>query len=283
MSEKSQEYLNSVDVEFVKKFNSDQTEVVFDPEDFNDAIDFELDEMECLKRYYSVYRTILLYKVCKPIKEEGFTEADIGKNIQGSLVDWCVAHALEGDKNIEEIQMNAQYTVLQAALILTITIPLYINPPGMADETTNNAFSAFVGFSAFFHIAVIIGCTIFAMILNRPYSPADTLCARIEYFNLFAMVNVANYIAVSTAIIATLIAGFDRSWIDGFVQIYSPFLILTILYIFISGYGSGTQAQDRRVYRFYKKYCEKNGQLKEKYLRAVVIHNKKAFLTSKDD
>jgi hypothetical protein len=58
------------------------------------------------------------------------------------------------------MNMNLSYTVLQAALILTITIPLYINVPEFSSASSTRAFSAVVGFSAFSHVLVLLGCTI---------------------------------------------------------------------------------------------------------------------------
>ena len=73
--------------------------------------------------------------------------------------------------NISCIQMNLQYTVLQAALILTITANLYINPPVSFDSTAqNDAFSSLSGFAAFTHLLCIINSTIISGVLNMAYS-----------------------------------------------------------------------------------------------------------------
>jgi hypothetical protein len=76
------------------------------------AIDLELDELEVLKRYHSAFTNFAASGIARPLTRQ-LTEADIGKNIQGTIIDWCSAHAYEGSKAIEDIQVNIQYTVLQ--------------------------------------------------------------------------------------------------------------------------------------------------------------------------
>lgn len=159
--------------------------------------------------------------------------------------------------------------MVQAALILTITIPLFINVPDFDDDNYVRAFSAVVGFSAFSHILVLIGCTIQNMILNRPYSSADTLLARVETFSLFAFIVAINYVGLVCGLVATLIAGFGRSSLDGYIQLYSIGIVIYLLYLFVVTYQKGTVYQDRRIYRFYKKYCDDDGQLKDEYIERI--------------
>ena len=74
--------------------------------------------------------------------------------------------------------MNLQYTVLQAALILTITANLYINPPISFDSAAQtDAFSSISGFAAFTHLFCIINCTIISAVLNMAYSAVDKMLA----------------------------------------------------------------------------------------------------------
>ena len=74
--------------------------------------------------------------------------------------------------------MNVQYTVLQAALILTITANLYINPPINFDsKSQNDAFSSICGLAAFTHLFCIINCTIVSGILNMAYTAVDKMIA----------------------------------------------------------------------------------------------------------
>ena len=74
--------------------------------------------------------------------------------------------------------MNVQYTVLQAALILTITANLYINPPiSFISESRKDAFSAICGFAAFTHLFCIVNCTIVSGVLNMAYTAVDKMIA----------------------------------------------------------------------------------------------------------
>ena len=81
----------------------------------DDVLDLDLSEIECLKRYHTAFRAFvtsgLLYPLSKPL-----TENDIGKNIQTTIIDWSVAHALQGTAVIDELQANMSYTVLQVSL-----------------------------------------------------------------------------------------------------------------------------------------------------------------------
>jgi hypothetical protein len=154
-------------------------------------------------------------------------------------------------------------------LILTITIPLFINIPDLSSDSVSRAFSALVGFSAFSHITVVIGCTIVSSVMNRPYCAIDTLIARIEYNGFMTFITIMNYIAVITAVIATMIAGFDRKDIDGWIQIYSIGLYAYMGYMFVQTYSRGSTYQDTRAYRFYAKYCDADGQLKDQYIEQL--------------
>lgn len=79
-------------------------------------------------------------------------------------------------------------------------------------------------------IIVLIACTIENMILNRPYSNADTLLTRVETFFLFAFINVVNYVGMISGLVATLIAGFGRSSLDGYVN----YIQLPCVYIYFT-------------------------------------------------
>ena len=68
--------------------------------------------------------------------------------------------------------------MLQAALIVTITANIYINPPVTLDSSSlNDALSALSGFAAFTHLLCIINCTIAAGALSMAYSEVDKLIA----------------------------------------------------------------------------------------------------------
>lgn len=83
----------------------------------DEILDLDMSEIECVKRYHSAFRAFVTsgiqYPLTKPLKEE-----DIGKNIQSTIVDWSVAHAMQGSAVIDELQANMSYTVLQVKSIL---------------------------------------------------------------------------------------------------------------------------------------------------------------------
>ena len=143
------------------------------------AADLNYDHVEVLKRYDSILRALVLRKVRVGLQapftllDKAFTEEDIGKSINMSIIDFAVSHALQGKDYISDIQNNMQYTVLQAALILTITVTLYIDPPAFDTVRLGHLFSAVVGFSAICHLGCIIGCTILAALFNSTYSEVD--------------------------------------------------------------------------------------------------------------
>lgn len=230
--------------------------------------DCDMDEDEILKRYESAFRSFINFNTFTELKKP-ITSADVGKTIQDSLVDFCVSHALQGNTYIEEIQMNLQYTVLQSALILTISMPLYIETPDFNATNITRAFSAIIGLAAFCQLAVIIGCTIVSALLNRPYTPADTMVARVQSNSLMIFVNVVNYVANFATMAAMLIAGFDRAKVDGAVQMYVGFLIFFLSFIAWKATQKGADFQDRRVLAFYEKYCDVSGRLKTEYLARV--------------
>ena len=165
--------------------------------------------------------------------------------------------------------MNFQYTVLQAALILTITIPLFVSPPDLSTDNNERAFSFFIGFSASLHLYTIIGITIMSALFNRPYTEADTVLVRIQNHFLLVLVNISNYISVICCVVAVLIAGFDRSYFDGGIQTPIVALILSLFYTFIKSSKQGDHYQDQRVYLLFKKYCLHDGRLKSEYISSL--------------
>jgi hypothetical protein len=236
-----------------------ETDVIFD---------LEKDEDEILRRYETVFRSLVANKICKPL-ERRYDENDVGKNIQFSILDWSTCHALQGEDYIAEIQMNMQYTVLQSALILTISMPLYIDPPSFESNTNAHAFSAVIGIAAFCQLVCIIGCTISSALLNRPFTASDTMMARVGIQPMLVVVTVVNYIANLMTVVAMFVAGFARSDEDGYVQLYAIVMILGLFVLFIMIDGKGSDLQDLRALRFYQKYCDDNGRLKREYLLRI--------------
>jgi hypothetical protein len=238
------------------------------PDGGDDVMDLTCNEIECLKRYHTMFRVLIESGQYQPLTRE-LTEDDVGKNLQSTILDWSVNQALQGKEAIEEMNMNLSYTVLQAALILTITIPLYINVPEFSSDNITRAFSAVVGFSAFSHVLVLIGCTIQTFIFSRPYSDADTYMQRIECNGLIIFIVAMNYIALFSGLVATLLAGFGRAFVDGVVQLYMIGFLGYVIAVFVNAVQRTGHNQDIRILRFYKKYCDIDGQLKDEYIEML--------------
>jgi hypothetical protein len=232
------------------------------------AIDSDLNEIEILKRYDCMYTTFIDRNIYKPLDRK-LTEADINKNIQDSILDYCVSHAFQGESYIAEIQMNMQYTVLQSALILTISMPLFINPPIFEDEGIGHLFSGVIGGAAFSQLSTIIGTTILSGLLNRPYTPVDGMVCRIESRGLYVGTTVINYISMLLTMSSMFIAGFERSLLDGYVQLYGGVMVIAIVITFILALGKGSEYQDKRALVFYQKYCDDDGSLKSEYIQLI--------------
>ena len=232
------------------------------------SLDTTLDELEVLKRYEIAFTTLVINNKFS-ILDKPLSESDVGKSITDSILDVCVVHALEGDKYIDQIRENVQYTVLQAALIVTITVPLYVNPPPFESDNLEHAFSAVIGFAAFSHLGCIIGCTITCALLNSAYSAVDTLVVYKDNRPHIAFIFLLNYIAILSTMAAVLIAGFNRSNVDGFVQLYSIAIVAALVRYINSSYTTSANDSDRRCLKFYQKYCDSNGELKDEYLRMI--------------
>jgi hypothetical protein len=247
--------------------------VIPDPADNEEPVDFDDDIVEVLRRYESIYCAFMLFKVYPAVLKKPLELTDIGKNIQDSLVDYCCAFAMLGERHVERIQTNIQYTVLQSALILTISTSLYIQLPDIfQSDYMKTAFSAICGFAAFQQLIVIIGCTIISSLLNRPYAYCDGTLARVKAFSLLIIVTIVNYVANLATMIAMLVAGFARSVTDGAIQLYSVVLVVAIIHMFVNLNGLGERYQDTRALRFYLQYCDPmTGRLKEEYLKVVYM------------
>ena len=176
---------------------------------------------------------------------------------------------IAGSDYIEKIQNNLNNTVLQATLILTITLTFYISLPEFNRENNATAFSALVGFSAFVHLICIILSIIFSAVLYMGSADVDALILRVRFHWFFVATTATNYLALLTTMASMLIAGFDRSNVDGGVQLYCFVLILMAVIAFKVMVGKGERQQDKRCLAFYKKYCDPNGELKDEYLQMI--------------
>jgi hypothetical protein len=231
--------------------------------------DLEKDEDEILRRYETIFRTLVANNVCKPL-DRRFDESDVGKNIQLTILDWSVNHAIQGEHYIEEIQQDLQYTAVQSALILTISMPLYIDPTSISPSSVSHFFSAVIGIAAFSQLTVIVGCKIVAALLSRPFTASDTMIARIRGLPL---IMVLNYLATLMAVTAIFVAGFARSYEDGYVQLYAILILIGLCSLFAILNAQGSHMQDMRSLRFYQKYCDINGRLKREYLLRIYAND----------
>ena len=111
---------------------------------------------------------------------------------------------------------------------MTITVPMYVSPPNLTEN--EHFFSFFVGFSACVHIVVIVSVTALTMFLNSPYTESETMIVRIETIPIYAAIMIGNYISMMNFIAALLIAGFNRSILDGALQTFVIILIICLLY-----------------------------------------------------
>lgn len=220
--------VNPVHTVVVSKLNDEDAKYNFDL-----PIDLDGNEEEVLKRYESVYRSFIRKKVLPPLTK-AITEKNICNGIQGTILDFSTAHALQGDTYIEEIQANMQYTVLQAALFLTITVGYYIEPPEFESDSMLRAFVALSGLSGVLQIIVVVMCTILSAFLNRASTSADTMVARVEVKTHLILTFLMNYVADFGILLIMLIAGFSRSTIDGAVQMYAGAVVLAVGVIFVT-------------------------------------------------
>lgn len=109
-----------------------------------EPISFDLDEIELLRRFDSMLRALVCRGKFKLLDRPLLLENQ-RKTVNDTLVELCVVYAFDGGDYISEIRENIQYVVLQAALILTITINLYVSPPDFEEENLLRAFSALSG------------------------------------------------------------------------------------------------------------------------------------------
>jgi hypothetical protein len=158
---------------------------------------------------------------------------------------------------------------LQAALILTISLPQYLDPVVQNGDDYDNEYSAIVGISALLHVGTIILCTILSATFSMPYNGSDNLVMRVKLDGMLVVANIANYAAAILVIIAMLFAGFARDSTDGYVQLWAIPLIMAVIYCFIVSQQFAIKLQDVRSFLFYKKYCEPNGMLKQQYLDQI--------------
>jgi CBS-domain-containing membrane protein len=82
-------------------------------EEYDEVIDVDDNETQCLKRYQAMFRS--LRRKGYQTLPRPLTEADISKNIKDTIVDLSVTYALKGESFMNEIQSDIQYVVLQVS------------------------------------------------------------------------------------------------------------------------------------------------------------------------
>ena len=247
--------------------NSNDDDDDDDDEDLNDPIDFDLNVTECLARFYALFR--VLKRKGLPLLSHRSNLQEKSLSINSSGFKSAVAYALKGDQYLAELQVDIQYVVLQAALILTISLPLYIDPPSLSSESCNRAFSALMGCSAFLHLYTILACSVLTFAYNQAFTKTDAIISSFAHENIYFWIRRANLAADISALLAAFISAFSRNIIDGSIQLYAPFLVAFSGYLFFSRLIWSIRIQDERVWHFYRKYCQENGELKQKYLTMI--------------
>ena len=227
--------------------------------------DMNLDEIEVIQRYDSASKALSYFGVRPFLTEEVKNE----NQFQDTIVDYSMSYAFEGKEYISEIQTAMQYSVLQAALILTISLPQYLDPAVTTDGSLGTIYSFFVGFSAIFHIMTIIFCTIFSGSLNMAYNGVDALVIRVKRNDAFVLIQILNYFADTAILLAMMIAGFDREYLDGYLQLYAIPVVIFIIFFFVKFHFLACKIQNVRSMMFYKKYCSPDGSLRPDVLEFI--------------
>lgn len=254
---------------------------------YGQAIDFELlsNEDEILKRYDAMYwlltergrypstifmRYILPGNNCNPFPKGRRLKRE--ECLELGCLDWCVAHALNGDSGsnyIGEIQQQLNYVILQAALLLTITGPEFISPPSFASSYMTHTFSGIMGFSAFLYLTTIILATTMSNYINKPYVPSLTMLARIEANNYIKLMSLMLYTASTAFVVAFLLVAYERSPIDFYAQLYVIAIIIFLACVIYQNVVAGLELQRESVWQFYERFCDADGRLMQKYLDSI--------------
>mmetsp|Transcript_15656 Transcript_15656/g.26229 ORF Transcript_15656/g.26229 Transcript_15656/m.26229 type:complete len:310 (-) Transcript_15656:161-1090(-) len=188
-----------------------------------------------------------------------------GSTTQRSLIDWSVCFAQHGSLYFDEVQMQLNYTVLHAALLLTIAMPAFIDPPDFESSSLGHWFMGMAGLSSVTNLFSIITATIFSTILNRPYTDVDTMVARVTETFLFVLAIVLDYIGMLSLLVSMLIAGFNSSNLDGSVQLYAVPLVIIIIVFWVYALAATDEMQLSSTLAFKEKYLDEFGQLKKEY------------------
>ena len=216
------------------------------------------DESIILQRFDDMARTLVI----KGYKLDGSCK-------QQSLLDWSVCYAFQGGAYFDEVQSQLNYTVLHAALLLTIAMPAYMNPPDFTWVDLRHWFMALVGLSSVSNLMSIIAATIFSTILNRPYTNLDAMVLRVTDGTIMVIAIVFDYIGQLSLLTAVLISGFNDNKLDGYVQLYSIGVVVMITFFWVRALGTTDISQLEKVQQFKTKYLDEDGQLKAEWSMSI--------------
>jgi len=198
----------------------------------------------------------------RPLRQEYNTS-----NMSDSLVEWSVSYAIEAEDFVGGDLTNIQYLVLQAALLLTITLPQYLSP-----SNGNDSFTIIMGISGLCHIFVILMSTSLVAAIVMPFGSIDSHITRAQFDWIFILIQVVNYIGDLLLLVGLVISGFNSS---SATESYTMLVATSVAFIsalVISLYMvtfHGFRMQAHRAILFYKKYCIACGLLKPAYLAKI--------------
>lgn len=216
------------------------------------------EETAMLRRYDAVFREIVRHGL--PIN---------GKCDQGSIIDWSACYAIQGSSYFDEVASSLNFTILHAALLVTIAIPAYISPPDFDSSLQKHVFVALMGLSSMCNLVCILLCTIFNTMMSRPYTDIDVMMVRIFHVHTLAGAITADYIGILALLTAVLVAGFNLSRIDGYIQLYIIFIVIIVVIGWIYGTQLTDKFQLKAAEAFKAKYCDDDGQLKDEVLTRI--------------
>jgi hypothetical protein len=188
---------------------------------------------------------------------------------QGSLIDWAVCYALSGEEYFNEIATTINFTVLHAALLLTISMPNFISPPDFEYERLGHYYMFTMGLSAMTHLTCILCSTIYISNLTRPYRGSDSMLMRMDD-NIMFIAIVCDYLGVISLAIGMVMAGCNSSYSDGYVHMYylAAISLMIVLFWAYSGHVILEMQADNCV-AFRNQYLDEDGQLKDEYLYKI--------------
>ena len=232
-------------------------------EEFYCLGDTSLGTLDVLKRYDSCSKALDEHGA-RRFFEEGMEHEH---HFQDSIVDFALSYAIDGDNYISKIQTALQYIVLQAALVLTISLEQYLHPDIDDDDDLEIFYTYIVGSSAILHLSTIILATIVSASINMAFGGVDRTVVRVKLNFLLILTNVFNYCGDVLMMIGMIVVGSSRSKYGIYSELYVAIFVCFLLCTFMYSMGIAMMFQNRRCIQFYRKYCDHSGQL-----RADVLH-----------